>query len=117
MDISFSTSVVCCCNKETVGSYTLKGKHQDILCTQSSLPVGRDRPLTNSISCKRRAENKPVKQIVIRKRATGTFLPVDFLRAFNTLKHTVSHTCNNIFYQALQLFERGVLHKSEFKGL
>lgn len=103
-----------------MGWYTLKGKHQDILCTQSSLPVGRDRPLANSISCKKKAENKPEKQTIISKRAPGTFLPADFLRAFIMLKHTVSHTCNNIFYQASQLFERSVLHmskESEFKGL
>lgn len=101
-------------------SYTLKGKHQDILCTQSSLPVGRDRPSAKSISCKKRTEIKPVKETVIIQKEKGLFLTSEFLRAFNTLKYMVSHTCKGIFYQALQLFGRGVLHmfkESEFQGM
>lgn len=85
----FSTKVVYCCDKETAGPYTLKGKHQDVLCTQSRSPVYRERPLVNSISCKKRTEIKPVEGIGnYTKRAAGIFLDC---RIPQSLQHTRVH--------------------------
>lgn len=85
----FSTKVVYCCDKETAGPYTLKGKHQDVLCTQSRSPVCRERPLVNSISCKKRTEIKPVEGIGnYTKRAAGIFLDC---RIPQSLQHTRVH--------------------------